>query len=836
MNEKQQQLIFDRGITNIPSDATCSDNELSSSENLIYVDGEHRLIRQPVEILSPGSELLFVHKFNNEKVYIYKSVGVYIYSNGIDTLSLVIGDNEVGVGVSDKISAIGKILIISQPTGLLYFIYNNGSYVGYDGIPAPEFEFALGGSSVVTSTFLSHGFFDFDVLGNVSGVAAGQQDSFNNELIALYGENLDKVAKAKGFANPFFVRGAVELFDGTFAMITQPYPLFPSVTRNGVFFVSYNNSTPDQLRTYYARLKYKQYTDYTDWSDIVKGVVLFVSKGVDILDKDGDQPFDRAMWDENNKPLYHDYIGLGNGNLMKWQKDFAVNSSEAHTNNAGAVWNGVSYGLKRRNSSDVLRDLKEVSVFYKLADIGRGMITEWSSSYVDEISPYHLVNIEAQTQLGADDYFSRSKISAEYIYSFNSRLLLANVKRDIFRGFNRFLSWDNDTNASYRFFVTLKTDNGNIVVGRLTSTKQKQGVYFFYPDSRATHVDIFKGDTLILSKNLKEHPSLNGAYYFAYPEEAYVETGNVEQRPQTDVGASEYLSNFILQSEVNNPFVLPARGYIRVGTGFVLGMVSNTQALSQGQFGEHPLYVFSDSGVWSAIFDSEGWFTNVIPDNREVCNNPLSITQTDDAVFFSTAKGLMKLVGKDAICVSEQLQGTDFNEKLKNALIAYDYKSSLLWILSTTGVRKDYVYSLKAGTFGTVNTKPFGAVVNDYPDTLLSENGTYKVYSLLEKDDISTSSETGNAQLVSRPLKLENAFALKSIMQIKHVMSLSEGASLNFTIEASNNLKDWVQLSSLRGTPWKYYRFTYAFQNLSVRDTFAGTVLITQERRVNRLR
>ena len=41
MNEKQQQLTFDKGMTNIPSDAICSDNELEECLNLYYADGEH---------------------------------------------------------------------------------------------------------------------------------------------------------------------------------------------------------------------------------------------------------------------------------------------------------------------------------------------------------------------------------------------------------------------------------------------------------------------------------------------------------------------------------------------------------------------------------------------------------------------------------------------------------------------------------------------------------------------------------------------------------------------------------------------------------------------------
>jgi hypothetical protein len=83
-------------------------------------------------------------------------------------------------------------------------------------------------------------------------------------------------------------------------------------------------------------------------------------------------------------------------------------------------------------------------------------------------------------------------------------------------------------------------------------------------------------------------------------------------------------------------------------------------------------------------------------------------------------------------------------------------------------------------------------------------------------------------------MKLENALALKSIMQIRHIMQMQGAMSLH--IFASNNLDNWAELHSLRGTPWKYYCFQYDFSNLKATDRFAGTMLITQERRTNKLR
>jgi hypothetical protein len=93
---------------------------------------------------------------------------------------------------------------------------------------------------------------------------------------------------------------------------------------------------------------------------------------------------------------------------------------------------------------------------------------------------------------------------------------------------------------------------------------------------------------------------------------------------------------------------------------------------------------------------------------------------------------------------------------------------------------------------------------------------------------------TYNTNMLTRPMKLENALALKSIMQVKHIKDMH--GTLEMRLFASNNLTNWVELTSLKGIPWKYYRFRFDFKNLIATDRFAGTMLATQERRTNKFR
>jgi hypothetical protein len=472
-----------------------------------------------------------------------------------------------------------------------------------------------------------------------------------------------------------------------------------------------------------------------------------------------------------------------------------------------------------------------------------------------------LENIEVQETLESDDFYSRSKLVPEYIYAYNSRLNIASVKRGLFEGYDFFMPFDNSTASTYDFYVRIKTDIESIWVHHQASTKQKQGIYFYYPDSRADRVTIYKGNTCVCDQELTEHPGLNGAYYLkGLPgidvDEETVSVDPIEgfdpNRTMPDINNKydnnylEDLPNYIITSEVNNPWVFKAEGYNKVGTGKIIGMSTITQALSQGQFGQYPLLVFSESGIWAMSVNNTGLFQAIHPMSREVCNNPDSITQTDGAVFFSSEKGLMVVVGSDVKCVSEQLSGLEsdfegevkmgnFRDYMKGCFIAYDYRDSLLWIFNNSREQNQgycYVYAIKSGTFGKYRfANAIENVVNNYPDYLLQSGST--LFSLTGRQNINLDTSTYSGLIITRPMKLENGLALKSLMQVRHILQMKGRMTLR--IYVSNNLNHWAEVHSLRGTPWKYYRFRFDFSDMKATDRFAGSMVITQERRTDKL-
>lgn len=855
---KQQQLTFEKGMTNVPSDAICSDNALEYAEGMIFRDGEHHVIQKPKEkdsLNSSSTTLVFVHKLGNgEKSYIYDSGTTLSYKKGETS-----GNIYTHSGNSLKsITAIGKTLIASFDGTLRYFLFKNNSYKDITDIPAPDAKFYL----YPQNTYIS----DQNYYGIISG-GIDNQEAYNNLVVGLYEKNLKEIYRLKGFSKPFLARMAVELYDGSYTFITNPVMLFPSVTMSTYGYVISSSNTI-YLSTIYNKLCCNQSQDYSEYGDIVKDVVIFVSAGVNTYENDGDQPFTEYG---TNVDIAN-FINLGIYDTLKSPSTISANSDKRFK------------VLKERDVVSISGEMNEASIFYKLCSIGTRIVSGLDTS--TKIDTHTIENLTTQEQLPHDDYYSRNLLKADVLYSYNQRLNLGGVKRGLFDGFSHFISFDGVQGSSisynhYKAYVTISTEDGDAIVKKEYDTSEKQGIYFYYPDSRAKHVIIYRGlsNIPVCNQDLQEHRGLNGAYFFRGLPGVEVTGESIDESPSSEPTAStgfeESLGGYLLTSEVNNPFVFNASSYNIVGTGDIIGMGAQTQALSQGQFGQYPLIVFTTEGIWAMSLNSTGLFIASHPMSREVAleNNP-AITPVDGAIFFVSKKGLMVIEGSKVVCVSEQLKGKtadslpsgmgNFCDFLATCFIAYDYRDSLLWIFdghtsqgSFVGSRYCYIYSIKSGTFAVYefgNSNIIKSSVNDYPDYLIQDKGTSgKVYTLYGRDDVNVEaagSTTYPAVLKSRPMKLENGLALKRIIQMKHIKNMDDTytttsgtppvttthLTLVFSMEGSNNAKNWFQLTSLRSIPWKYYRFTYTFEHLKATDTFAGTVVVTEEVRTNKLR
>lgn len=316
-----------------------------------------------------------------------------------------------------------------------------------------------------------------------------------------------------------------------------------------------------------------------------------------------------------------------------------------------------------------------------------------------------------------------------------------------------------------------------------------------------------------------------------------------------------------------------AEGYFKVGTGKIIGMSTVTQALSQGQFGQYPLLVFSESGIWALSVGSEGYYTAIHPMSRDVCINPGSILQTDGAVFFVSKKGLMVVAGKEVVCVSERMNGATFNTAQLSPLaadtdwediveacqdsnsfldyirdegmfMAYDYIDSRI-VMVNPRFGYSFIYNIADATISKVILPAaMTNAVNNYPDYLiqgLTDDSHQRVYSFYEKkrEEEVTGRQLGF--LLTRPMKLSGPTAKASLRQLMHVGIWNKGTTLNplscvkTEIWLSDDLQTWYSDISRFGTAAKYYRLALYIKMLPT-ERLSGTILTEQPRRTKNLK
>ena len=173
------------------------------------------------------------------------------------------------------------------------------------------------------------------------------------------------------------------------------------------------------------------------------------------------------------------------------------------------------------------------------------------------------------------------------MYPYNGRFIAIGVYRSPFEGFSSFCALKGKDVDSYKYYVHIESGS----MSRWVESKEGKAPkctlngWFFYPDPNATEVIVYDANhNRGIKSKLQHHPLLNGSYKMALPDNTIEWEDNISL-PSIE-NEIEDLNSQIFTSVVNNPFVFEASGDNTVGTGKILGIIANTEAVSQGQFGQ----------------------------------------------------------------------------------------------------------------------------------------------------------------------------------------------------------------------------------------------------------
>lgn len=277
----------------------------------------------------------------------------------------------------------------------------------------------------------------------------------------------------------------------------------------------------------------------------------------------------------------------------------------------------------------------------------------------------------------------------------------------------------------------------------------------------------------------------------------------------------EITDNKIKVSDVLNPLVFPVSQTYQVGQGEIKDLSVASTALSQGQFGQFPLYVFCSDGVYAMNVGTGVAYTNSSPVSRDVITGDL--ISIDKAVAFISDRGLKILQGDSVVDVSlqmqsnayEQLQGEKFEDFIKEAKLAYNYFFGEIYLL-----REDkefaFVYELKNQTWATRKID-FKGKLEVYPDLYIqSKEGVYK----LSRENYPEGRQ--KVKLKTRPMKWGDGFKKVARMIIRglvignwdiKILASNDGVNFHEIRRASistNTPKRDIPFGRISGS-FKYY-------------------------------
>lgn len=372
--------------------------------------------------------------------------------------------------------------------------------------------------------------------------------------------------------------------------------------------------------------------------------------------------------------------------------------------------------------------------------------------------------------------------------------------------------------------------------------------YIFYPTLQCKAVGIYRnvGDTgikmqAVLKADMEAHNYLFGTAALEGFSN-YAKKENTEDVPSVSDDRTIKQANTVYVADVNNPFKFSATNTISVGSGTLLGIVPAVEALSQGQFGEYPMYALTSEGVWSLRPNEQGVYVTVRPVSRDVCNNPGSITQIDHSVVFTTEQGLMMLHGNTTDSLSDTLDTTyapsplslpklkdvllkqgvkesdipsvPFRTFLSGAMLMYDYSGKRIIVYNPAKASDGtplysyaYVYFIKGRRWG-VMPSVITASANTYPDAVAQDKDG-NILNLSLPDYLNGY----KGVLVTRPFKLGQHDVFKTVDTIIQRGKLRRN-HVSQILYASNDLIDWmpvwssgnIYMRGFRGTPYKYFK------------------------------
>lgn len=859
-----------RGISRNPSDKMTADGGCAESLN-VYLDNDELVpVMQPKDIsasinLTANVPLddIYLHKVSSGEnpIIIGKDddvvyLAAWVESRGyVSFLSLESGEE------LKEITSLGNTLVVAGSENTYYCIYSKGKYefLGnaiphiplelkprvYDKHPSKKDSFSVIVKEIgeeVPAEPDGGKLYLLDPAVWEKAIAENSENliPYRNKFWSGYQLEMLKLVKAGLFYYPVFMRYALKLFDGTYIYQSVPILLGAGFRRmmectikkeqTGVSDSFIRNTIVCTLNNAYsvdARLFPPFNLD--KWKDVIESIDLFISEPI--------------LYPSVNS----DFFSMkqeGEQNVITFQHEIGSEAEDEAVKNM----------------------LLSTAQFYKIRSYP---ITNFSAitsgEEIKNREEYFLTEKLFVLDRLPDDFRSHHTYSPTQVSTFNNRILASGMTERLYGGepnpnaliMSSSAFVDQTLEVMYEIVgssgESMFTKPNGIyghdalslppIVKVLSDTNielmsSNHGGFVAYPDTRCVAM-YFHEEGNWKKVPMSPHPYLQCSYAYlgidkiltqALPDFEMVSGLEVNNVSRT------YASEYIFQSAVDNPFFFPASGRKKI-SGAIIGYAVASRALSQGQFGQFPLYVFTTEGIWAMSTADDGSFLTMYPLSREICSNPDSLTSIDQAVVFMTKKGLMLLQESDIVDLSPNMNGRHYNIEplafdlintqegfdvysdalsdrdaflsfMSAARIGYDYTGKRL-ICFNESKPYQYVYKLDTQTWHKVahedcfQAKP----LNSYPECFVKVVNAEGETKLMDfSTDLSDlGRRTEKAVIATRPFDLDAPDILKTIKDVRIRGQFPKGA-VKFILLGSQDGINFYTLSTLRGKAWKMFR------------------------------
>lgn len=935
------------GYTAQPSDYEAPDGALALALNIANDDGYISAVNADCVYRSmPDQDFraLFIHRtttYSNIIVFNTDSHQVY-WITETDALD---GVQNIAVSELKAIAVInaaditctgtGNTLVFASGAGTAYALWRGDNYEFLGA--RPEFisiEFGmfsaglllLKDSSATISTPTEQSgsggtHFSEEAITNISNFVLGQ-----------YLDKVNEVVKKGYFCQPFFVRYAFQLYDGSYNWHSAPVLLLPTITPPCLYITSEFTRPPrdstsimfncsDRYFDLMCRILKNGVDSLSRWKDVISSVDIFVSAPIYTYDqskplKTNVAKFPITSWGRLAAANYRGVAPtadsrsgnvrppqggggtptLGVGNDAPTGYDAAPDTffcgryfiSEALTPESLE-----DHTVSKNDSTEVFnvepnenfhRDVASCSLFYRVATIPLENIATFDDFRRVISSDTDLTNLTTRPAL-PDEYDSHASICPTVATVYNRRLHLGNVnfipaKPFPFRSMTSAAGGKRFDSTFQKVTVTVyirkdatsliasSPDNSVTVVDAsdaycINDLASCFPRWIYYPDSRAFKMRIACGSDVIYIP-LKPHDFLNGAYYYGSFNVSPVPESSSAPAADETFATSYSQRHKLYVSDVDNPFFFQSSNIISLPSE-ILAMASAAKPLSQGQFGDFPLYMFTDQGVWALRVGATGTYSMQSPITRDVIISPRALVSLESSVVFVTDRGIMLLSGSQSECISESIDNcvgfTDISslphfsslhkflghperdccfpipklrEFLAGSRCAYDYITQRILFFNPE-FRIALLFSMKSRLWYQRDSD-LDYPLNSYPSTLVVDNYCRFTRPFADMES------TLPGLLITRPLKLDGPDIHKTIDTIiqrghfrkGHVQSVLYGSRdlINWSLVWSS--KDHY-LRGFRGTPYKYFRIA-AIASLSPGESISGASIQFTPRKTNQLR